>query len=93
MMTFRHLVVALSCTVLPSHLQAQTLEIGPSVGFYRPFAQFDPASYFSSDLPEHPSDLEGIAWGGDVRVSFRAAFNPFSMMLLRPSLRALGEAM
>jgi hypothetical protein len=33
-------------------------------GYYRPFGHFDPASVYTTDLPERPEDLRAVAWGG-----------------------------
>lgn len=49
-------------------LAAQVISIGPSIGYYRPFGQFDPTGLFSTALPRQPSDLAGIAWGVDASV-------------------------
>src|SRR5437879_10594258 len=56
---------------LPRMIPAQAIDIGPSLGFYQPPRGFDPASILSSDLPEKPSELRGLAWGAEARVSLR----------------------
>jgi hypothetical protein len=52
-------------------LAAQVVSIGPSIGYYRPFGRFDPASLFSTALPRQPSDLAGMAWGVEVSLRLR----------------------
>lgn len=47
-----------------------TGSIGPLVGYYRPFGHFDPASVYSTSLPQEPSDLSGVAWGAEGQLSF-----------------------
>jgi hypothetical protein len=54
---------------MPSRAQT-TIEIGPLVGYYRPFGHFDPASVYAASLPTTPSDLRASTWGGTARVSF-----------------------
>jgi hypothetical protein len=44
------------------------------VGYYLPFGHFDPASVYSTDLPNQPSDLRGTAWGGAGHLSFGRRF-------------------
>lgn len=68
MPTHRLLAVLVSSCGLATLATAQSIEIGPSIGYYRPLAQFDPAPYLSSDLPERPSELQGIALGANARV-------------------------
>jgi hypothetical protein len=46
----------------------------PFVGYYRPFGHFFRAPYLSTALPQRPSDLQGVAWGGDVQVTLRKRF-------------------
>lgn len=42
-------------------------DVGPLVALYAPTAGFDPA-YYSTALPNAPSDLSGVAWGGEGRL-------------------------
>ena len=52
-------------------LHAQVnFDIGPLVAYYRPLGHFDPVPVLSSALPNTPSDLSAVAWGGEARVSF-----------------------
>lgn len=48
-----------------------TYAIQPLVGYYQPLGHFDPAAFYSTDLPRTPSDLAGLLWGwqcaGDIR--------------------------
>lgn len=60
---------------LTGTLSAQTtFDVGPMVGNYRPFGTFAPASIYLTSLPEKPSDLGGLAWGGTARIGFRPRF-------------------
>lgn len=65
------LISAIVLAVLPALVSAQAIEIGPSVGYYRPLGGFDAASLNASDLPTRPSQLSGVAWGADLRTAFR----------------------
>lgn len=49
-------------------------EIGPLVGFYRPFGHFDPTSVYSTSLPTDPSQLRGVAWGAEGQLSTGGRF-------------------
>lgn len=53
----------------PTHAQT-TVSIGPSFGYYRPLGSFDPASVYSTSLPQTPSELRGFATGGVAQVTF-----------------------
>ena len=44
------------------------------VGYYQPLGHFDPASIYSSSLPETPSQLRGAAWGGAGHLSIGRRF-------------------
>lgn len=48
--------------------------LGTFVGYYQPLGHFDPASIYSSSLPETPSQLRGAAWGGSGRLSIGQRF-------------------
>ena len=46
------------------------LEFGPLAALYAPQGSFQPASYYTTWLPNSPSDLTGLAWGGEARLWF-----------------------
>ena len=48
--------------------------VGAFVGYYQPLGDFDPASIYSSSLPETPSQLRGAAWGGSGHLSIGRRF-------------------
>jgi hypothetical protein len=57
--------------ILAQPVGAQTsVDIGPLVGYYRPYGHFDPASVYDTRLPERPDELRGRAWGGAAHLSF-----------------------
>ena len=61
--------------VLAASLAAQTsLSVGPYLGYYRPFGQFEPASVSSTSLPREPQDLAGVALGGEAEAWFGRHF-------------------
>jgi hypothetical protein len=45
-----------------------TTSVEAFVGYYRPYGNFDPASVYSTALPDKPSDLRGPVWGGTVHL-------------------------
>jgi hypothetical protein len=47
------------------------LGLRPLLGYYLPLGRFDHAELLSTALPQQPSDLQGVAWGGDVQVRLR----------------------
>lgn len=56
-------------------LRAQvTGDLSVFVGYYRPFGQFDPASVYSTSLPESPDALRAAAWGGAGHIAFHGRF-------------------
>jgi hypothetical protein len=58
-----------------SRLNAQsTFELSPLFGYYAPTAQFARGSIQSTTLPEHPSDLSGVAWGAQASLKFNRRF-------------------
>jgi hypothetical protein len=65
------LIGILLLAALPTSVLAQGIEIGPSVGYYRPLREFDPAAVSASDLPSRPSELSGVAWGAEMGAAFR----------------------
>jgi len=55
--------------VLAAPLPAQSrIEVGPLLALCAPASDFQPAPYYSTALPHSPSDLMGVAWGGQGRV-------------------------
>ena len=48
--------------------------LGAIIGYYRPFGSFDPASIYSTALPNQPSDLQGVAAGVFATVSLTPRF-------------------
>jgi hypothetical protein len=66
------ILFALLCA---STAQAQSsFEAGPIAGYYRPTADFDPSTVFTTDLPRQPKDLAGVAWGAKARLWFGPRF-------------------
>lgn len=63
---------ALLLACLASLGRAQGFGIGPSVGYYRPFRDFAPASVYASDLPTTTSQLAAPTWGLDAYLGLRA---------------------
>ena len=54
---------------------AQTrIEVGPLLAVYAPASAFQQAPYYSTALPNSPSDLTGVAWGGQGRIWLRRHF-------------------
>jgi hypothetical protein len=49
-------------------LQAQGIELGPGAGVYLPMGSFQDPAYFTTSLPEDPSDLAALALGVHARV-------------------------
>jgi hypothetical protein len=57
--------------LLGAALGAQTsVSVGPYIGYYRPLGHFEPASVFSTSLPQEPKDLAGAAIGVDADAWF-----------------------
>lgn len=81
------LYVALVLGTLPTSLLAQTISLGPSLGYYRPLGRFRATNVLSTDLPTVPSGLAGLAWGGELgialqqRVRIQAAFSTIASTL------------
>lgn len=71
----RLIVVAVVLGTIPSFVHAQTFDVGPSFGYYRPFGRFDPADLYASDLPMTPNELAGLAWGLEAHVAGRAPWS------------------
>jgi hypothetical protein len=46
------------------------IEVGPLLGYYRPYGRFEPTSVNIIGLPATPRVLRGRAWGGEARVWF-----------------------
>jgi len=58
------------CLVVLSPMRAAAqvvVELGPSLGYYRPYGRFDSASVYSTALPNTPQNLKGGTWGGGAR--------------------------
>lgn len=56
-------------TVVAAPLAAQPrVEVGPFVALYAPQREFAGATVYLTALPASPSDLAGMAWGGEARV-------------------------
>jgi hypothetical protein len=64
--------IGLAATIAaPAIASAQTrVEIGPLLGYFRPFGNFEPSSVYSTTLPRDPKDLKGRSLGGESRVWF-----------------------
>jgi len=57
--------------LVPSRVVSQTrVEGGPLLGLYSPAGSFQPAPYYSTALPNAPSELTGAAMGGQGRIWF-----------------------
>lgn len=56
-------------SAVPLHAQV-SFDIGPLVAYYRPLGDFDPVSIQSTALPNAPSDLSALAWGGEAHLTF-----------------------
>lgn len=65
------LIGTLLLVALPMPVLAQSIELGPSIGYYRPLRGFDPAAFTASDLPTRPNELSGVAWGVEMAAAFR----------------------
>src|ERR1051325_8805270 len=50
------------------------IEVGPLLGYYRPYGRFEPTSVNIIGLPATPRVLRGRAWGGEARVWFGRRF-------------------
>lgn len=58
-------LVFLAAVLNPAHSKAQSaFSFGPTVGYYRPLGYFEQTDILSTNLPEQPSQLAGLAWGG-----------------------------
>lgn len=63
------LAVAISSVALASVGATQVkVELGATIGRYAPMGSFQPASVYSTGLPNTPGDLGGTALGGQLRV-------------------------
>jgi hypothetical protein len=62
-------IITLLTGAAPLPAQAR-IEFGPLVALYAPAGAFQPAPYYSTALPNSPSDLSGVAWGGQSRIWF-----------------------
>jgi hypothetical protein len=57
------------CFTTPLSAQI-SFDVGPLVAYYRPIGNFDPASVYTTDLPNKPSDLSAMALGSAAHVWF-----------------------
>ena len=64
----RCVLTALTVTLAGPAAAQTRLEVGALLGLYAPASSFQPASYYSTALPNSPSDLAGLAWGGQGRL-------------------------
>lgn len=68
------MVLAIFLTsALPVGAQVE-FSFGPVIGYYRPLGKFDQASVYSTNLPNTPQVLSGLAWGGAGTVWFGRRF-------------------
>jgi hypothetical protein len=50
------------------------MDIGPVVGYYRPFGNFEMPSVYSTSLPNAPGELRAVTRGGMIHASFGRRF-------------------
>ncbi len=63
------LVVAICSVAVASPAAAQVrVELGATIGRYSPLGSFQPASAYSTDLPNQPGELGGAAYGAQLRL-------------------------
>jgi hypothetical protein len=68
-------LVLVSLTIVAAPAAAQVaVDVGPLIGYYRPFGRFAPASIMSTDMPTQPSDLSGRLWGAEAHVTMHGRF-------------------
>jgi hypothetical protein len=79
--------IAVSLLVASSAGAQATFEAGPLFGYYRPTANYDPATVYSTDLPDRPKDLSGAAFGGEARLWFSPRFGAQVQVALTSSTR------
>ncbi|HEY9228534.1 MAG TPA: hypothetical protein VIP11_17905 [Gemmatimonadaceae bacterium] len=79
-----HLALFLVALAIPAESQVSS-GVRPFVGYYYPLGQFDHAEILSTALPQRPSDLRGIAWGGDLQMKFRQRFAVDGMVVTATS--------
>lgn len=82
------LVVCTACLAeaLPGQI---VVELGPRVGRYVSMSRIEGGVVTSGGVPDHPSDLTGIAWGGAVRVWLGARLGLAAQAAIVPT-RQLG---
>ena len=68
MWKFAFAATAFVSSVSSSPVAAQSLELGPSLGWYQPLSTFRVGPVESTDLPQSPRELRGFAWGVDGRL-------------------------
>ncbi|MEO7085722.1 MAG: hypothetical protein ABI442_15645 [Gemmatimonadaceae bacterium] len=61
------MLVAGTAPALPGQA---SVEVGPSVGYYRPLGHFAHGDYFDTRLPSTPQDLSALAYGGTAVIRF-----------------------
>ena len=64
------LAIAVLLFARAGHAQ-MALGVQPFVGYYLPLGRFNHADLLSTALPQRPSDLKGVAWGGDLQLRLR----------------------
>ena len=70
-LTYGFVTLLVQATPLPAQSR---IEVGPLLALYAPASHFQPAPYYSTALPNSPSDLTGVAWGGQGRIWFTPRF-------------------
>jgi hypothetical protein len=63
--------VAVLVTAAPAQAR---FDVGPLLALYAPVSDFQPASYYTTSLPNSPGDLTGVGWGGQGRIWFTRRF-------------------
>jgi hypothetical protein len=61
-------VLAFATPVARSVVAQERFEIGPFAALYLPTGSFQPAPYYSTALPTDPSDMSGLALGGQAKL-------------------------
>ena len=68
---FRFALMVALVAAVPWTVAAQTtIEVGPLLAVYAPVGAFATPDLYSTNLPTAPSDLGGVAWGGEGRLWF-----------------------
>lgn len=66
--TRRILASVVLLAAIASSVRAQSFEIGPMFGVYLPVGSFQDPAYFTTALPEDPSELSALSLGGQARL-------------------------